>query len=133
MCSIMENYNHIISIEATTMVDMIRRDLLPAVSGYSTDLCERADSKAAAGIACKYEKTTAAEIAKLTDALLDDCDKMEADLAALPGNSEAAMEFCHKTLVPDMARARENADKLETMTAAEYWPFPVYSDLLFYM
>lgn len=129
----MENYNHIISIEATTMVDMIRRDLLPAVSGYSTDLCERADSKAAAGIACKYEKTTAAEIAKLTDALLDDCDKMEADLAALPGNSEAAMEFCHKTLVPDMARARENADKLETMTAAEYWPFPVYSDLLFYM
>ena len=128
-----ENYIHIISIEATTMVDMIRRALLPAVSGYATDLCERADSKASSGVACKYEKTTAAEIAQLTDTLLDACDKLEKDLSKLPGDSGKAMNYCHKTLVPDMAKAREAADRLETMTASEYWPFPVYGDLLFYM
>jgi len=128
-----ENYVHIISIEATTMVDMIRRDLLPAVSAYGTDLCERADSKSSSGVACKYEKTTAAQIAALTDTLMDTCDKLEKDLSDLPGDSGKAMAYCHKTLVPDMAAAREAADKLETMTAAECWPFPVYGDLLFYM
>ena len=128
-----ENYVHIISIEATTMVDMIRRDLLPAVSGYATDLCERVSSKSSCGVACKYEKATAAEIAGLTDTLLDACNQLEQDLAGLPGESGEAMNYCHKTLVPDMVKAREAADKLETLTASEYWPFPVYSDLLFYM
>ena len=104
-----ENYSTVISIEANTMVDMIRHDILPAVSGYATDLCERAASKDALGVSCKYETTTAKEIAKLTDALMGACDKLEKDLA----------------------KAREAADKLETMTASDYWPFPVYSDLLF--
>ncbi|SFP91618.1 L-glutamine synthetase [Oscillibacter sp. PC13] len=126
-----ENYSTVITIEANTMVDMIRHDILPAVSAYATDLCERADSKSALGVACKYEKSTAAEIGKLTDALLDACDKLEKDVAKIPADSKKAMAYCHKTIITDMAKAREAADTLETLTASEYWPFPVYSDLLF--
>jgi glutamine synthetase len=126
-----ENYTTVIGIEANTMVDMIRHQILPAVSGYATDLCERADSKSALGVACKYEKATAAEVAKLTDALLDACTRLEKDRAKVPADARKAMEYSHKTLVGDMAAAREIADRLETLTASEYWPFPVYSDLLF--
>ena len=128
-----ENYTSVISIEAHTMVEMIKKDILPAVSGYATDLCERADSKEACGVACKYEKTVAAEIGKLTDELMDACIKLESDMASLPADSKEAMDYCHAVIVPDMAAARAAADKLETLTAAEYWPFPVYSDLLFYI
>ena len=126
-----ENYTTVISIEAHTMVDMIRHDILPAVSGYATDLCERAGSKDAMGIACKYEKTTAKEVAELTDVLMDACDKLEKDLAEIPADPKKAMAYSHDTIIADMSEAREAADKLETITASEYWPFPVYSDLLF--
>ena len=126
-----ENYSTVISIEANTMVDMIRHDILPAVSGYATDLCERAASKDALGVACKYETSTAKEIAKLTDSLMADCDKLEKDMAKMPADAKKAMVYCHDTIISDMAKAREAADKLETMTASDYWPFPVYSDLLF--
>ena len=126
-----ENYTTVIGIEANTMVDMIRHDILPAVSGYATDLCERAASKDALGVACKYETSTAKEIAKLTDSLMADCDKLEKDMAKMPADAKKAMVYCHDTIISDMAKAREAADKLETMTASDYWPFPVYSDLLF--
>nr|WP_325297424.1 glutamine synthetase III [uncultured Dysosmobacter sp.] len=126
-----ENYTTVISIEAHTMVDMIRHDILPAVSGYATDLCERAASKDALGVACKYETTTAKEVAKLTDALLAACDKLEKDLEKTPADAKKAMVYSHDIIVADMAKAREAADKLETITASEYWPFPVYADLLF--
>ena len=126
-----ENYSTVISIEANTMVDMIRHDILPAVSGYATDLCERAASKDALGVACKYETSTAKEIAKLTDALMTDCDKLEKDMAKMPADAKKAMVYCHDTIIADMAKAREAADKLEALTAKDYWPFPVYSDLLF--
>ena len=126
-----ENYSAVISIEANTMADMIRHDILPAVSAYSDHLCQRAYHKDAIGVACKYETATAREIGKLTDALLDACNKLEKDLAKLPTESMDAMVYCHDVIIADMNKARETADKLETMTASEYWPFPVYSDLLF--
>ena len=126
-----ENYSAVISIEANTMADKIRHDILPAVSAYSDQLCQRAYHKDAIGVACKYETATAREIGKLTDALLDACNKLEKDLAKLPTESMDAMVYCHDVIIADMNKARETADKLETMTASEYWPFPVYSDLLF--
>ncbi|MET0017666.1 glutamine synthetase III [Oscillibacter sp.] len=128
-----ENYTTTISIEANTMLDMIQHQILPAVSGYATDLCERADAKAAAGAACKYESSTAKKISDLTDKLLDAAEKLEQDLGKVPADSRKAMEFTHKTILSDMAAARKFADELETLTAKDYWPFPVYSDLLFYI
>jgi len=128
-----ENYTSVISIEAHTMIDMIKHDILPAVSGYATDLCERADSKESSGVSCKYEKTTAAQIAQLTDDLMDACSKLEGDVSAIPADAKEAMVYSHGTVVADMAAARTIADQLETLTATEYWPFPVYSDMLFYV
>ena len=126
-----ENYSAVISIEAKTMVDMIRHQILPAVSQYASDLCQRASAKEGMGVPCKYETATAKEVGKLTDTLLSACDKMEQDLEKMPGDSKKAMDYCHLTIIPDMTMAREAADQLETLTDSKYWPFPVYSDLLF--
>ena len=115
------------------MVDMINHDILPAVSGYATDLCERADSKAAAGASNRYEVKTAKAISALTDTLADACEELEEDLSKVPSDAKAAMVYNHETIVPAMAKARAAADELETMTASEYWPFPTYKDILFYM
>ena len=128
-----ENYTTVITIEANTMVDMIRHQILPAVSRYASDLCSRAAGKAACGVSCGYEKDTAAQIGTLTDALADACAKLEQAVAQVPGDAMDAMVYSHATIIPDMTAAREIADKLETLTDAAYWPFPVYSDLLFYV
>ena len=126
-----ENYSTLISIEVSTMVDMIRHELLPAVSGYAAELCRRAAGKKEAGVSCRYETATAQKLSSLTDTLMDGCIKLEADLAAVPSGPEEAMRYCHDVLIPGMAAARETADKLESLTDARAWPFPVYSELLF--
>ena len=126
-----ENYSAVISIEAKTMVDMIRHQILPAVSGYADELCQRAYHKDSMGVPCRYEKQAAGKIGTLTDLLLDECLALEADIAAIPAGSREAMDYCHTVIVPAMAAARETADQLEELTADEAWPFPVYSDLLF--
>jgi len=126
-----ENYSNVISIEANTMADMIRHEILPAVSAYGDQLCQRAFHKEAMGAPCRYENTVGQEICELTDALMMACDQLEEDMANKPAESMDAMVYCHDVVIPDMAEARAIADRLETLTAKEYWPFPVYSDLLF--
>ena len=126
-----ENYTTVLSIEAGTMIDMIRHEILPAVSGCAAELCERAFKKKETGSSCRYETATSQRLSSLTDTLMDGCAKLEADLAAIPSGPEQAMRYCHDVLIPDMAAARETADTLETLTDARVWPFPVYSELLF--
>ena len=126
-----ENYIKVISIEANTMVDMIRHEILPAVSAFSSDLCSRADRKTALGASCRYETTTAVEVSNLTDELMTLCEQLECHLAGIPAEPTTAMAYSHDVLLADMEAARTIADKLEGVTAKEYWPFPVYADLLF--
>ncbi len=126
-----ETYNATISIEARTMADMIRREILPAVSSYATDLAGRVAALKGAGVSAKYESETLKKVSTLTDALADTCDKLSKDLEKVPEDATKAMNYYHKTILSDMAKAREEADALETLTDEEYWPFPVYSDLLF--
>ena len=126
-----ENYSTVLSIEARTMIDMIRHEILPAVSKYAADLCERAFKKKETGCSSRYETAASQKLSALTDTLMDGCVKLEADMAAVPSDPEAAMRYCHDVLIPDMTAARETADKLEELTSAEAWPFPVYSELLF--
>ena len=129
----MENYTTVISIEANTMADMIRHQILPAVSRYGADLCRRASEKSSCGVSCQFEKDTAAKVGALTDALADACGRLEQAVAQVPAETVRAMVYCHETIIPLMAEARAAADKLETLTDASYWPFPVYSDLMFYV
>ena len=126
-----ENYTAVLTIEGKTMADMIRRQILPAVSAFAGDLCGRASGKKGVGACCQYEVSTACQISSLTDALMAACDKLEMDLSAVPAEAAEAMRYSHDVLIPDMAEARRAADQLETLTASDRWPFPTYSDLLF--
>ena len=125
------NYSRVISIEANTMIDMLRHDILPAVSAYTDQLCQRAFHKDAMNIPCVYDLSTAKELGHLTDALMTACNKLETDMSKKPSETISAMVYCHDIILPDMATAREITDKLESITARENWPYPVYSELLF--
>ncbi|WP_026507533.1 glutamine synthetase III family protein [Butyrivibrio sp. MC2013] len=126
-----EIYNAQISIEARTMSDMLRRSILPAVSDFASDLAARAAAKEAVGFANGYEKTVGSKVAQLTDKLQSLNNKLESDLAKVPSDSTKALDYSRNVLMKDMMKAREVADKLEELTDSDYWPFPVYSDLLF--
>ena len=126
-----ENYRTVVSIEARTMVNMIRHQILPAVSAYVGALCQRAAAMEPLGVSCKYESSTARELGKYTDLLMDQCAGLERILSKIPADAHEAMKFCQENLLPAMAKARESADHLEELTDSTFWPFPVYSDLLF--
>ena len=126
-----ENYATVTKIEAHTMIDMLRHEILPAVSAFSDRLSQQVYHKEALSLPCSYDLTTARTICELTDNLFGVCCRMEQDLEQLPADSLDAMVYCHNVIIPDMQEARALADRLETLTAAECWPIPVYSDLLF--
>ena len=128
----LESYAKVLGIEARTCMDMIRKQILPAASSYAAKLCQAASAKEAIGVPCKAERSLAARLSEGTDRLYDCCEKLDADLAAAPqGNLETARYF-HDVILSDMDAARKEADLLETLTEKSYWPYPVYSDLLFY-
>lgn len=126
-----ENYSNVVSIEANTMIDMIRHDILPAVSAYTDQLSQRAFHKETMHVPCEYDLSTAKELGRLTDTLMAACSKLETDMGKKPAESITSMVYCHDVIIPDMAEARRIADELETLTAREYWPFPVYGELLY--
>ena len=127
-----ENYAAVTSIEAKTMADMIRRQILPAVSAFGAELCERMWKKQQMAVSCGYETETAKAVSALTEELYAACGQLEADIAGIPADATEAMGYCHKNLVPGMAKARKAADELEALLPKEAWPFPVYGDILFY-
>ncbi len=126
-----DTYNAKIAIEANTMLDMIRRQILPAVSSYAADLCDRMATLKAAGCVTAYETDTSKEVAVLTDALMKQCQKLSKDMGKVPEDPWKALAYYHKTILGDMNDARKSADALELLVDQQYWPFPVYSDLLF--
>ena len=126
-----ENYNATIEIEARTMIDMIRKDILPAVSAYGASLCKGFAERRELGLPFKYEENNARNNCMLSDCLHDACLKLEKDLRSVPASPAEAMRYCHDILVPDMNECRSYADELETITKRSEWPFPTYSDLLF--
>ena len=113
------------------MADMIGRQILPAVSSFTSDLASCAAVKKECGVPCRYDEKTAKDAGQLTDALFDAAEQLEKDLLLIPEDPDEAMFFSRDVLIPDMQAAREAADALEKITAREYWPFPVYADLLF--
>ena len=125
------NYKTVVSIEAKTMVNMIRHQILPAVSAYAAELCSRAAGMEHMGVSNRYAASTARELGRYTDTLMDQCVRIEKELGRIPADAKAAMKFCHDTIIPAMDAARETADTMETLMDIKYWPFPVYSDLLF--
>ncbi len=126
-----ENYSATILIEARTLVDMLRKQILPATSKYGAKLCSGLKIRKELGLPSKYEENNALNNCLLSDALNDACDKLERDLRDIPADPEAAMRYCHDIIIPDMNECRSYSDQLESITSKEAWPIPVYSDLLF--
>ncbi|MBR5539106.1 MAG: glutamine synthetase III [Clostridia bacterium] len=129
----LENYAKTIAIEAMTMSDMVKKQILPAVQSYITELSTNALNKQALGInAGVYETDTLNMLSDYSDKLYRKIRDLETSLDDMPtGNNKETADYCGEVIVPKMREAREYADKLETITSAECWPFPTYSDILF--
>lgn len=128
----LEAYCKIINIEALTSVDMVQHQILPAGTAYTTALCDTVISKQAVGASCKAEKAIIAKLSAATDALYEKCEKLKSDLHAAPTESKERAEYYHDVIIGDMDSLRADADLLEQLTDKSYWPYPTYSDLLFY-
>ena len=132
---LLENYSKTVNIEALTMVDMARKEILPAVEGYTKSLAETLAAKkaAVAGLPCKYETATIAKLSELSDEIADataDLDSEIAKFQAIEDVTEAANDI-RDVILGKMVALRAVCDEAETITAKEFWPFPTYSDLLF--
>jgi len=129
----LDAYCKLINIEARTSVDMVMQQILPAAMHYSSDLAKAISRKAAIGIGAAAERDLLNRLSKHTDALYNQCEKLRADLAQIPrGNNQAAADYFHAVIVADMDALRLEADILEQLTDKSYWPYPTYSDILFY-
>ena len=133
----MEHYSKIINIEALTMLEMARKQLLPAVNSYMSEVANTAASKLAVSeaISVRSETKTLQKLSADADAMSDAIDTLQAavDAAkALPTETEKAVAF-HSDVIPAMDALRAVADDAETICGEDYWPLPSYSKMLYYV
>ena len=133
----MEHYSKIINIEALTMLEMARKQLLPAVNAYMSEVANTAASKLAVSesISVRSETKTLNRLSADADAMSDAIDTLQdaVDAAkALPSESEKAVAF-HDNVLPAMDALRAAADDAETVCGEDYWPLPSYSKMLYYV
>ena len=131
----LENYCKTVNIEGLTMVDMVRKEILPAVEAYLGNLSGTVAAKTAAvpGLACKYEKDLISKLSKLADEISDAASSLDTTLIrlkAIPDVTDAAYVI-RDVVLQKMAELRVVCDEAESITADKYWPFPTYGDLLF--
>ena len=132
---LLENYCKIINIEALTMLDMAKKDILPAVSAYTGELADSAMAKKSliSSIDCSYETETVERLSQLTALAYANTKALEkavSELKSIEGNYETAL-YCKDSVIKAMEDLRAAVDELETITSTEYWPYPSYGDLLF--
>ena len=133
----MEHYAKVINIEALTMLEMARKQLLPAVNAYMSEVANTAASKLAVSesISVRSETKTLNRLSADADAMSDAIDTLQdaVDAAkALPSESEKAVAF-HDNVLPAMDALRAAADDAETVCGEDYWPLPSYSKMLYYV
>ena len=131
----LENYCKTVIIEANTMVDMARRQILPAIREYTTELANTLAVKKAvsATVACGYESKLLEKLSALSDQIADKADALQQAVANLSKTEGVVQEACaiRDNVLTAMAQLRLSADEAETATAEKYWPFPTYGELLF--
>ena len=133
----MEHYAKVINIEALTMLEMARKQLLPAVNAYMSEVANTAASKLAVSesISVRSETKTLNRLSADADAMSDAIDTLQDavdDAKALPSESEKAVAF-HDNVLPAMDALRAAADDAETVCGEDYWPLPSYSKMLYYV
>jgi len=134
-CEIMlENYVKSVNIEAATMIDMARKEIIPAVSKFASDTASAvAVKKSVCDSACKYETRLVSELTDLIDQMDEATTRLEAVVEELKKIEDvrSQSEFVRDEMLPSMDKLRAAADEAETKTASEYYPFPAYDELLF--
>ena len=133
----LEHYSKIINIEALTMLEMARKQLLPAVNAYMSEVANTAASKLAVSesISVRSETKTLGRLSADADAMSDAIDTLQDAVdasKALPTEAEKAVAF-HDNVLPAMDALRAAADDAETICGEDYWPLPSYSKMLYYV
>ncbi|MFA6689103.1 MAG: glutamine synthetase III [Sphaerochaetaceae bacterium] len=134
---LMESYCKTINIEAQTMMEMVRKQVLPAVVSYSEELSKSALKKKqlCPELACETEVNLVKQLSVLSDSLCRKLEELDAAILRVSGISEVeeSARFYHNDVLSSMNEVRAVADELETLVGTKYWPYPTYGDLLFYV
>ncbi len=133
----MEHYSKIINIEALTMLEMARKQLLPAINAYMSEVANTAASKLAVSeaISVRSETKTLTKLSADADAMSDAIDVLQdaVNAAQALGDESAKAVAFHDNVLPAMDALRAAADDAETICGEDYWPLPSYSKMLFYV
>ena len=130
---LLENYSKIINIEALTMVDMARKQIIPAGIEFTKMLAEAIVAKEQVGINCTAEKKLASKASSLTNSILDATEMLDEKLLEVKNctEGEPTARYYRDVVFAAMQELRAVVDELETITPDKIWPFPTYADLLF--
>ena len=129
----LENYCKVTAIEASTLRDMVLRGILPAVNRYTADLTQAILHKRELVVPCRVEEDLLQKLSALTGSLYDTMAAINEAMDKAPdaeGGIDAA-RYYREEIVRRMEEARQSIDQLESLTAAKYWPYPTYADILF--
>ena len=131
----LENYCKVMTIEGNTLLDMARRQIMPAVSKYSDELATALFHKQNCGIplSVKMEEATLRKLADLSGKLYDACEALERAINKAPAMDGGIKAACYYRDEVDARRQKASAliNQLETITGAQHWPLPTYADILF--
>jgi glutamine synthetase len=129
----LENYYKQIHIEALTMLDMIKKDILPATAAYEKDLAETICRKKEIGISAGFEEKLLKKLSSYSEKLYNEAEKLESDVENAPANATTYEKayYYRNTVFKQMEATRKPADLIESLVGSKYWPYPTYGDLLF--
>ena len=132
--ALLEEYYKTLHIEALTMSDMVREEILPACVLFQSELAKTVCDKKAAGVSGGMEVDLLGRVSALTEELYNGCRALDSAVANAPAaQAETVAHYYHDTILPLMDAVRTTADQLEMLVGKKYWPFPTYSDILFYV
>ncbi|MBQ7599343.1 MAG: glutamine synthetase III [Clostridia bacterium] len=135
-CEIMlENYCKSVTIEANTMIDMVKTQIAPAIAAFAADTAKNAQAKKALdpSVACEYETGLVRKLSALTDCIAIKVDELQDVVMSLQDADDiiSESEMIRDKVLPKMSELRVACDEAETRTSKDYWPFPTYEDILF--
>ena len=130
---LLENYSKVLNIEALTMIDMMAKDIMPAVTTYIKELTDTAIAAKAVGIDAKTQVAVAKKLSDLCAVGYKQLDTLKTKVhkAETIANIQDKAMFYRTDVLPAMEALRKTADDMEVNTAEKYWPFPTYGDILF--
>ncbi len=130
---LLDGYSKTLNIEALTMIDMVKKQITPAVLSYMRDVTQTALNKKALDVDYTAEKDLAGKLSALSACMAKKTAKLESEVLTAKGISDGKKQadFYHQSVFASMQELRETADELESMTGEAYWPYPTYSKLLF--